>query len=100
MVSMKNRLMLGGALAAVAAIAVAAGVWYFLIRSDAPAEVSLEAALEAAKTTTTTSTTTSRSTTTSGAATSSNDGASGNMTGRWNLVGGGSSFTGYRVQEQ
>jgi len=99
---MKNRFLLGGILAAVGAIAVAAGAWYFVIRSDAPEEVSLEAALEAAKTTTTTTTTTTTApsaTATSGGTTSSNDGAS-TLTGTWNLVGGGSSFAGYRVQEQ
>ena len=100
---MKNRFLLGGALAAVGAIALAAGVWYFVIRSDAPEEVSLEAALEAAETTTTTTTTTTApsATATSGGTTSSNDGAAAaNPAGTWNLVGGGSSFTGYRVQEQ
>jgi polyisoprenoid-binding protein YceI len=98
---MKNRFLLGGILAAVGAVAVAAGVWYFVIRSDAPEEVSLEAALEAAKTTDTTTTTTTApsATATSGGSTSSNDGVA-NPAGTWNLVGGGSSFTGYRVQEQ
>jgi polyisoprenoid-binding protein YceI len=101
---MKNRLLLGGLFAAVAAIAVAAGVYYFVIRSDAPEEVSLGAALDAARTTTTTTSTTTPSSTSSGsgASSSGNDASasSTNLTGTWNLVGGGSSFAGYRVQEQ
>jgi polyisoprenoid-binding protein YceI len=98
---MKNRFLLGGALAVVAAIVVAAGVWYFLIRSDAPEEVSIEAALDAAQSTTTTpssaSTTTPASTPAGGS--SSNDGNSGGLAGTWNLVAG-ASFAGYRVQEE
>jgi polyisoprenoid-binding protein YceI len=96
---MKNRFLLGGALAAVAAIVVAAGVWYFLIRSDAPEEVSIEAALDAAQSTTATPSTSSTTTPagTPTGATSSNDGS---LAGTWNLVGGGTSFAGYRVQEE
>lgn len=102
---MKNRFLLGGALAAVAAIAVAAGVWYFLIRSDAPEAVSLEAALEAASTVGTTPTTTASSSTastptTGGSTATSNDGSPASLAGTWNLVAGGTSFAGYRVQEE
>ncbi len=101
---MKNRLLLGGALAAVAAIVVAAGVWYFLIRSDAPDAVSLEAALEAAQTVSTTPTATANTSTATntpatGSATTSNDGAPASLAGTWNLVAG-TSFAGYRVQEE
>jgi polyisoprenoid-binding protein YceI len=94
---MKSRFLLGGALAAVAAIVVAAGAWYFLIRSDAPEEVSLEAALDAAKTVSSTPATSNTPTTSS---TTSNDGSSAGLSGTWNLVAGGSSFAGYRVQEE
>ncbi|MGE0057872.1 MAG: YceI family protein [Dehalococcoidia bacterium] len=101
---MKNRFLLGGALAAVAAVAVAAGVWYFLIRSDAPEAVSLEAALEAAQTAGTspnaTSNNSAASTPTTSGSPSSNDGTPASLAGTWNLVAGGTSFAGYRVQEE
>jgi polyisoprenoid-binding protein YceI len=99
MFGMKNRYLKGGVLAAAAAIVVAAGVWYFVIRSDAPAEVSLEAALDVAAATTPATSSTATTTTGSSGGTS-NDGAPANLSGTWNLVGGGSSFAGYRVQEQ
>jgi polyisoprenoid-binding protein YceI len=94
---MRSRFLLGGALAAVAAIVVAAGAWYFLIRSDAPEEVSLEAALDAAKTVSSTPSTSNTPTTSS---TAGNEGSSSGLPGTWNLVAGGSSFAGYRVQEE
>jgi polyisoprenoid-binding protein YceI len=94
---MRSRFLLGGALAAVAAIVVAAGAWYFLIRSDAPEEVSLEAALDAAKTV---SSTPSTSNTPATSSTAGNEGSSSGLSGTWNLVAGGSSFAGYRVQEE
>jgi polyisoprenoid-binding protein YceI len=97
---MKSRFLLGGALAAVAAIIVAAGAWYFLIRSDAPEEVSLEAALDAAKNVSATPATSSSTPAASSTATSGNDGSSSSLAGTWNLVAGGSSFAGYRVQEE
>jgi polyisoprenoid-binding protein YceI len=97
---MKNRFLLGGALAAVAAIIVAAGAWYFLIRSDAPEEVSLEAALDAARNVSSTPATSSSTPATGSTATTANDGSSSNLSGTWNLVAGGSSFAGYRVQEE
>ena len=87
---MKKPLLTGGLLAAVLAI-VAAGVWYFAIRSDSPPPVSLEQALEAASTPSTTTRTSAPAT--------SNDGLSDDLTGTWNVVAG-TSFAGYRVQEE
>jgi polyisoprenoid-binding protein YceI len=92
---MKNRILMGGVLAGVLAIAAAVGVWYFVIRSDSPPPVSLEAALDAASSTPAAG---SSSASNSGATTTSD--ASGNLEGTWTLVGGGSSFAGYRVQEE
>lgn len=84
------------ALAAVGVIA-AAGVWYFVIRSDSPPPVSLESALDAISSPTSTSGTAPTATTGSTGAAASND---GDLTGQWTIVGGGSSFVGYRVQEE
>jgi len=63
-----------------------AGVWYFVIRSDAPDKVSVQSAVQAV-------------TNGSPAAnnTSSNDGTS--LAGAWKLVAGANSFVGYRVHE-
>jgi polyisoprenoid-binding protein YceI len=95
---MSKRLLTGGLVAGVLAIAVAAGVWYFLIRSDAPPPVSLEAALDAASSTPAAGASSTSGTGSQG--TTSNDGSPASLNGTWNLVAGGSSFAGYRVQEE
>src|SRR5688500_5714300 len=92
---MKNRILVGGLLVGILAIAAAASVWYFVISRDSPPPVSLEAARDAASSTPAAG---SSSMSNSGATTISD--ASGNLEGTWTLVGGGSSFAGYRVQEE
>jgi polyisoprenoid-binding protein YceI len=85
-VMMRNRL-LGAAIAAVAlAVLAGAGVWYFVLRSDAPDRVTVESAVQAVR----------NSTPVSG--TSSNDGVT-SLAGTWKLVQGANSFVGYRVGE-
>lgn len=92
-----NRLVKIAAAIGIFGVVAAAGVWYFVIRSDAPPPVSLQSALDAAATSTsnTPGSTTSGATTTS--ATTSSD---GNLTGEWTLVSDGTSFAGYRVEEE
>jgi len=88
-----NRLLKAALPLAILGIVAAAGVWYFVIRSDSPAPVSLESALDAAAATPAAG---AASTASAGSASSSND---GDLTGKWKLVSG-ASFAGYRVQEE
>jgi polyisoprenoid-binding protein YceI len=90
--SLKTKLLTGAAGLAVAAVAMGAAAWYFYLRSDAPAPVSLASALESIEAT--------------------DGGAAGSMTasnvsedvdaelgGTWTVVAGANSFAGYRVDE-
>lgn len=98
--SMKIRLLAGGFLAGVLAI-VAVGAWYFFIRDDAPPPVSLEAAIQAASSGSPSSgSTPGTSPSTGSGGTTTNDGRPTGLAGTWNLVAGGQSFAGYRVQEE
>jgi polyisoprenoid-binding protein YceI len=83
-----------GTLVVVAALAV--GVWYLLFRDNAPPTVNLGDAVAAASSAAATSTH-SRA---APASTSTTAPASDGLAGAWQLVGGGQSFVGYRVQEQ
>lgn len=77
----RGKVIAGTAVAVMAAALLGgAGVWYFLLRSDAPPPVSLAEALEAAGT--------------PGAP------ATDGLAGEWRVVQGGASFVGYRVQEE
>jgi polyisoprenoid-binding protein YceI len=69
-----------------AGVVAAAGAWYFVLRSDAPPQVSLAGAVQAVRATTPTD----------GMSTSD---ASTDLKGTWTLVQGANSFVGYRVSE-
>jgi polyisoprenoid-binding protein YceI len=105
----RSKLITAGVFAAVAAVAMAAGGWYFYLRSDAPPAVSLATAIQSLATTTpeadsvtsgstATDAPTSEPTTDSAApvSTTSDDGS---LAGTWTVVQGENSFTGYRVDE-
>jgi len=91
MSSLKNGILLGGIGLALAGVAMAAGVWYFVLRNDAPAPVSLRSALEAIASPEASSTGSQPAiaVTTSDA----------DLAGTWTLVKGANSFVGYRVNE-
>jgi polyisoprenoid-binding protein YceI len=79
----------------VAALALAAfGAWWFLLRSNAPAPVSLDDAVESLSTTTTAAATTTGAEAPSSTTTVPRDG----LPGTWVVDTG--SFAGYRVQEE
>jgi polyisoprenoid-binding protein YceI len=82
--NMKRTLIGIGAAASIGLALFGAATWYLLIRSDAPAPVSLAAAIE------------SEASGADGVATQSD----GDLVGEWSLVQGTSSFVGYRVQEE
>jgi polyisoprenoid-binding protein YceI len=84
--TMRNKL-LGGIIAAIAVLAVGAGAaYYFVLRNDSPAKVSVQSAVDAVR----------GSTPSSG---NSNSSDAADMTGTWKLVAGPNSFVGYRVDE-
>lgn len=89
-----RRLILAGA--AVAALAVAAVGAFTLFGGDEPDEVDLGAAIQAV-TSPTAGVTGTPSTGGTGSPTSSTD---GDLTGTWSVLSDGSSFVGYRVQEE
>jgi polyisoprenoid-binding protein YceI len=105
----RSKLLTVGVATGLVVAALAAGVWYFYLRSDAPPPVSLASAIESLGTatpeaaavseqTTATPATTSGSSsgTTGSAATGSND---GDLAGTWTVVQSDTSFVGYRVDE-
>jgi polyisoprenoid-binding protein YceI len=76
----------------------AAGIWYFVLRSDAPPPVSLDNAVESVtESTTTTEGSSGGETTTTAAAPST--AASADLDGDW-AIDTTASFAGYRVQEE
>lgn len=79
-----TKVMIGGVAAAVLAAATIFGAWYFVVRSDAPPAVSLAEAVSSVSND-------SRGTTAL---------ASTGSYGTWAVAADGSSFVGYRVQEQ
>jgi polyisoprenoid-binding protein YceI len=89
--SSKSGILIGGIGLAVAGVAMAAGAWYFVLRSDAPPPVSLQSALESLASPEAGGTTASQP---APAVTTSDAG----LEGTWTLVKG-SSFAGYRVDE-
>ncbi|MEZ4503440.1 MAG: YceI family protein [Dehalococcoidia bacterium] len=99
-----KRLAFGALIAAVAATAVAVGAFVFLF-NDAPDEVSLDAAVEAAAQSTAATIASSSTTATADAGETSTSATTvpatdGDLSGTWTLVNDGSSFVGYRVQEE
>jgi polyisoprenoid-binding protein YceI len=67
--------------AILAVVVIVAGIWYFVLRDEAPPPVSLEAASTAV------------------AANPQAGGGTTNLSGSWVVQGGGASFAGYRVNE-
>jgi polyisoprenoid-binding protein YceI len=107
----KKRLLIGGGLLVAAVIAVAIFlVWWFVIRDDAPAPVSLEGAVSSreddrtpeatAGTDQATATATAAAATASAAATSEAAAEKAGIDGTWTLAEGEESFVGYRVEEE
>ena len=107
----RSKLLKAGVFAGVAAVAMAAGVWYFYLKSDAPPPVSLSSAIEAlatvtpettgAATTTTAASASEPAEATSAAAEAAlpvGEASDGDLAGTW-AVQGGNSFVGYRVAE-
>jgi polyisoprenoid-binding protein YceI len=90
--SLKSKLLLGGAGLAVAGIALGAAAWYLVLRNDAPPPVSLASALEAIASPEAPANATSQA----AAATTTSDAS---LTGTWTLLKGANSFVGYRVDE-
>ena len=87
-------------IAAGTVLIAAVAVWWFVLRSDAPAPVSLDEAV-AAVTGDETTTTSSVDTTTTTTATVTTEAAdSGGIEGDWATVAGNGSFAGYRVEEE
>ncbi len=102
----RNRLLTAAAVAVLAVAAVAFGGWYFLIRGDEPAEVSLADAVSSVTGATATTTAASEGAPngpTATEATSSTGAASGgtsdDLTGTWTLDSA-NSFVGYRIGEE
>jgi polyisoprenoid-binding protein YceI len=90
--SLKTKLLTSAAGLAVAAMAMGAATWYFYLRSDAPAPVSLASALESIEATDGGA---------AGSTTASNvsEDIEVNLAGTWTVVAGANSFAGYRVDE-
>jgi polyisoprenoid-binding protein YceI len=109
----KSKLVRAGTIAGFAAVAMAAGVWYFYIRSDAPPPVSLSSAIESlaetpevteASATSPASTSTATETAEAGATASDtalpvSETGDGDVAGTWTVLQGDNSFVGYRVDE-
>lgn len=96
---MKTRTVLISVVVVVALAAV--GVWYFVLRSDAPPPVSLDTAVESvSETTTSTSTSAGDATeTTTTVAPSTTAAATAGLDGDW-IIDPTTSFAGYRVKEE
>lgn len=101
----RNRLLMAGAVAVLAVSGVAFGGWYFLIRGDEPAEVSLAAAISSVTAATDTPTAAPEGTPSPSATATTEAGAPGGasteegLTGAW-VVDSANSFVGYRIQEE
>ena len=120
-----RRLWLGGAAALAAIALVGAGLWYFVLREDAPPPVSLAdavsstaatpapaaatpaataaatpAATAAATPAATAAATPAATAAATAAAAGAGDDAERGLEGAWRLVEGGDSFVGYRVREE
>jgi polyisoprenoid-binding protein YceI len=91
----KSRILTFGGAGVVALVVAAAAVYYFVLRSNSPPPVSIESAVSSLST----PGATNQSSDSSVHATPST-GSSGSVVGEWTLASGGSSFVGYRVQEQ
>jgi len=102
----RSRLFAASVVIVLAGAALAFGVWFFLIRGDEPAEVSLADAV-AAVTTATASATATAAASTEGTATpgaaateaATGAGNPGDLTGTW-TVAPANSFVGYRIDEE
>ncbi len=113
-----RRLWLGGAAALAVIALVGAGLWYFVLREEAPPPVSLADAISSAAATpaataaatpaataaatpaaTAAATPAATAAATAAAAVAGDDGERG-LEGAWRLVEGGDSFVGYRVREE
>ena len=90
--SLKTKILTGAAGLAVVAVAMGAATWYFYLRNDAPAPVSLASALESIEATDGGA---------AGSTTASNvsEDVQGDLAGTWTVVAGANSFAGYRVDE-
>jgi polyisoprenoid-binding protein YceI len=103
--SMRSKISSGVALAAVGAGVLALGLWYFVLKSDAPPPVSLAGAIESVATAAPPASTTDATATSSAAvgadlALETGEGtATEDLAGTWVVVEGDSSFVGYRVDE-
>src|SRR5262245_51020763 len=84
----RRKIGLAAALVAILGIGAAAGAWFFLLRSSAPAAVSIESAAAYI---------TGRGPDVP--ATGSSEAAANPLAGTWSLAPGSASFAGYRVQE-
>ena len=111
-VAATRRVWLGGSAALAAAALVALGLWYFVLREEAPPPVSLADAVSSAAATPTPAAATPAATpaaTAAAAATApattvpgagSPGAAREGLAGAWSLAAGGDSFVGYRVREE
>lgn len=100
-----SKMLMGGLAGLVAVVAIAGGVWYFLIREDAPPEVSLDSALSSLNTPaagSTTAATTASGATSAAPTTATNTTASQatGVNGTWVPDTTQQIFLGYRVQEE
>ena len=86
----RTKLLTGGGILAILAVAAAAVVWYTILPHDAPARVSLSDAVTSAES----------SASASPSGDTSTGGGSSDLAGRWVLVLGSESFVGYRVKEE
>ena len=108
----RNRILIGGGVAAVAVIAVVIFlVWWFQIRDDSPPAVTLEEAVSTVEEATPDATEPAAATATAGSATehaaeaateAASEAEAGPVTvdGTWVLADGDGSFVGYRVEEE
>jgi len=89
----KRRLIIIGGAALVAVAVALFAVWWFVLRSNAPAAVSLDEAVAAV-------TSTSHGSSTSGVTTTPVSEPAISIDGTWGVVAGNGSFAGYRVEEE
>lgn len=96
---MSRKLISGSAMAlVVAAVAVAVGGWYVLLRDDSPPPVNLQDALVAAAGQTAATGETAEAT--AATAIAAGEALDPSAPGAWTLLADGRSFVGYRVQEE
>jgi polyisoprenoid-binding protein YceI len=88
-----NKLLAAGLAVAVLGVAVAAGTWYFVIRSDSPNAVNLQSALESINSNNGTNSNGSNS------PSAAQEAGEQGYAGTWEVVQGTNSFVGYRVGE-